>query len=177
MPTRLKRRFGGGNLHFITCSCYRRLPLLRSLRPRNVFIEILREVRLRYQFALVGLVVMPEHFHLLMNEPKVGTPSLVLQVLKQRVSRKLRQRRRKRPISSQLRLWHESPNAGLRSFWQRRFYDFNVWSRKKKIEKLNYMHMNPVIRRLVAHPKDLQWSSYASYQRQPDALIQVDFVD
>jgi hypothetical protein len=39
------------------------------------------------------------------------------------------------------------------------------------------MHMNPVKRGLVAHPKDWRWSSYASYQRHPDALIQVDFVD
>jgi hypothetical protein len=30
--------------------------------------------------------------------------------------------------------------------WQRRFYDFNVWSYKKKLEKLNYMHFNPMKR-------------------------------
>jgi putative transposase len=177
MPTGLQRRYGQRHLHFITCSCYRRLPLLRSVRARNLFVEILGEVRLRYQFALVGLVVMHEHFHLLIGEPTVGTPSTVPQVLKQRVSRKLRQRRRKRVSSAQLRLWQESSNAGLCSFWQRRFYDFNVWTRKKKIEKLHYMHMNPVKRRLVANPKDWRWSSYASYQRQADALIQIDFVD
>ena len=177
MPTGLQRRYGHRHLHFITCSCYRRLPPLRSVRARNLFIDILREVRLRYQFALVGLVVMPEHFHLLISEPKVGTPSRVLQVLKQRVSRKLRQRGLKRVPSSQLRLWQESPKEGLRSFWQSRFYDFNVWSRKMKIEKLNYIHMNPVKRGLVAHPKDWPWSTYASYQRQADALIQIDFVD
>jgi REP element-mobilizing transposase RayT len=96
----------------------------------------------------------------------VGTPSLVMRVLKQRVSRKLRQRKRRRTCvsGSQLGLWSESPEAGLRSFWHRRFYDFNVWSRKKKIEKLNYMHMNPVKRGLVEHPKDWRWSSYAAYQ-------------
>lgn len=177
MPTGLTRRYGRGHLHFITCSCYLRLPLLRSVRARNLFVEILDEIRFRYQFALVGLVVMPEHFHLLMGEPKVGTPSLVLQILKQQVSRKLRQRRRKCISSSQLCLWQESLNAGPRSFWQRRFYDFNVWSRRKKIEKLHYMHMNPVKRGLVEHPKDWRWSSYASYQHHPGALIEIDFVD
>lgn len=177
MPTGLKRRYGQGHLHFITCSCYRRLPLLRSARARNVFVKILDEVRADYQFALVGLVVMPEHFHLLIGEPSLGTPSTVLQVLKQRVSRQLLQNIRESLASSQSRLWHEPPNAGLRSFWQRRFYDFNVWSRKKKIEKLNYMHMNPVKRGLVTHPKDWRWSSYASYQRQRDAWIKVDIVD
>ena len=176
MPTGLKRRYGQGHLHFITCSCYRRLPLLRSVRARNLFVEILGEVRARYQFALVGLVVMPEHFHLLMSEPISGTLSTAMQVLKQRVARKFRQKRRRRTSPAQLGLWCGSRNTGLRSFWQRRFYDFNVWSRKKKIEKLNYMHMNPVKRGLVTHPKDWRWSSYASYQRQQDVLIQVDFV-
>jgi putative transposase len=120
---------------------------------------------------------MHEHFHLLMGEPKVGTPSLVLQVLKQRVARTLRGRGRRRASNSQLGLWEESRSAGLRSFWQRRFYDFNVWSKKKKIEKLNYMHMNPVRRGLVEGPKGWKWSSYAAYQGYPDALMQIDFVD
>jgi len=48
-------------------------------------------------------------------------------------------------------------------FWQRRFYDFNVWSPRKKNEKLNYMHFNPVKRGLVKHPKEWLWSSYRFY--------------
>jgi putative transposase len=177
MPAGLERRYGQRHLHFITCSCYRRLPLLRSVRARNLFVKVLDEIRTRYQFALVGLVAMPEHFHLLLGEPKIGTPSTVMQILKQRVARTLRQKRRERTCPAQLGLWRETRNAGLRRFWQSRFYDFNVWSHKKKIEKLHYMHMNPVKRGLVAHPKDWRWSSYASYQRNPGALIQVDFVD
>lgn len=73
MPTGLKRRYGQGHLHFITCSCYRRLPLLRSVRVRNIFVQILGEVRDRYGFALVGYVVMPEHIHLLISEPAIFT--------------------------------------------------------------------------------------------------------
>ncbi len=69
-----------------------------------------------------------------------------MQVLKQRVSHALRRKRRKSP--NQLSLWTEAPDA-RQSFWQRRFYDFNVWSQKKKMEKLHYMHMNPVKRGLV----------------------------
>ena len=80
-------------------------------------------------------------------------------VLKQRVARSLRNRRRK--SATQMPLWNENEP---RSFWQRRFYDFNVWSKKKRIEKLNYMHMNPVKRRLVTHPKLWMWSSYRFYQ-------------
>ena len=74
--------------------CYRRLPLLRSVRARNVFVQILGEVRDRYGFSLVGYVVMPEHIHLLISEPAKGTPSTAIQVLKQRVSRRLRRKKR-----------------------------------------------------------------------------------
>ena len=60
MHRKLKRSYGAHDLHFITCSCYRRLPLLGSKRTRNLFVKILGEVRDAYGFALVGFVVMPE---------------------------------------------------------------------------------------------------------------------
>jgi putative transposase len=97
MPKNLKRRYGQKDLHFITCSCYRRLPLFRSQRARNRFVRILDELRGQYGFAVVGYVVMPEHVHLLISEPRKGTPSTVMQVLKQRVSRALRRRRKSVP--------------------------------------------------------------------------------
>src|SRR3989304_1088523 len=92
MHKRLKRYYGAGNLHFITCSCYQRRPLLGWARARNLFVRLLDETRGRYRFSLVGYVVMPDHIHLLMSEPEVGTPSVVMQVLKQRVSRRLRKK-------------------------------------------------------------------------------------
>ena len=86
MKHRLERRYGLGHLHFITCSCYRRRPLLGDERARTLFLRILAEVRDRYDFALIGYVVMLEHIHLLMGEPRRGTPTTVMQVLKQRVA-------------------------------------------------------------------------------------------
>jgi len=57
MPQGLHRRYGLRHLHFIRCSCYRRLPLLASRQSKNVFVKILGEVRDRYGFALAGNVV------------------------------------------------------------------------------------------------------------------------
>jgi REP element-mobilizing transposase RayT len=50
---------------------------------------VLEQTRQRYRFVVVGYVVMPEHIHLLLSEPEVGTPSTVMQVLKQRTARAL----------------------------------------------------------------------------------------
>jgi putative transposase len=158
MTKGLKRYYGQNHLHFVTFSCYHRLPLLSAVYSRNLFVEVLAKVRERFEFALVGYVVMPEHVHLLMSEPNQGTPSSVLQMLKKRVSQ----------------------GAGDRSsphFWQSRFYDFNVWSHKKKVEKLLYMHLNPVKRGLVTHPSDWPWSSFGFYRDGSAGLIRIDPVD
>jgi putative transposase len=58
--------------------------------------------------------------------------------------------------------------------WPGRFYDFNVWSHKKKREKLQYMHFNPVKRGLVGDPRDWPWSSYSFYSGHGDELLSVD---
>ena len=168
----LQRFYGRRDLHFVTFSCYRRRSYLGTARARNRFVRILDEVRLRHAFALIGYVVMPEHVHLLMGEPSKGDPSKVLQVLKQKVSRSLRGKGISPP--GQLRLPFESKVKEPPAFWQRRFYDFNVWSEKKLREKLVYMHANPVRRKLVMHPKDWPWSSFSFYSSSKQGLIRVD---
>ena len=163
-PKGLKRYFGRGDLHFLTFSCYQRLPLLGTARARNLFVQALRKIRERYRFLLVGYVVMPNHVHLLISESAKATPSMVLKVLKQRVSRDVRKQGR-RIASGQLRLPFRKGDGSLPRFWQPRFYDFNVWSKRKLSEKLDYMHANPVTRKLVNHPKDWPWSSWSFYAK------------
>jgi REP element-mobilizing transposase RayT len=90
MPTGLKRFFGAGDLHFLTFSCHGRRAYLKSPAAKDVFLSVLEEVCQQYSFPVIGFVVMPEHVHLLAGEPDTGTPSLVMQVLKQRTARKLK---------------------------------------------------------------------------------------
>jgi hypothetical protein len=65
--------------------------------------------------------------------------------------------------------WGTPSTAGFSSdvppkhFWQRRFYDFNVWTAHKRVEKLKYIHRNPVRRGLVETPDQWQWSSFRAY--------------
>jgi putative transposase len=87
---------------------------------------------------------MPEHVHLLISEPERAKLSLVMQILKQITSRKLRPR-------------------GLRRFWQVRYYDFPVWTEKKRVEKLRYIHRNPVNRGLCERPEEWRWSSFLAW--------------
>ena len=126
MPKDLKRIYGQGHLHFIAFSCYHRLPLLHSARARSAFIQVLDQVGKEYAFKSVGYVVMPEHVHLLISEPARAIPSTALKMLKQCVSRRLRQRSRLSAPAAQGSFEFAPANEQLPQFWQRRFHDFNV---------------------------------------------------
>jgi len=55
-------------------------------------------------------------------------------------------------------------NEGLADhIWQHRFYDFVVFTEKKRVEKLRYMHRNPVKRGLVLEPQQWPWSGFCDY--------------
>jgi len=168
MPKGLKRYYGDDHLHFLTCSCYHRQPWLGAARGRDLFLQILEEVRQRYRFVVVGYVAMPDHIHLLINEPERGTPSTVMQVLKQRYARRLLQKKRRKAAQGEL-----CPEQEQR-VWQRRFYDFNVWSQRKRVEKLRYMHRNPVKRGLVLEPEQWDWSSYRGYAYDEVGIVKIN---
>jgi putative transposase len=155
MPSGLHRFQKAGQLHFITFSCYRRKKKLGSAGARALFERSLEQARRAYGFGVIGYVVMPEHVHLLVGEPETAPLSKALQALKQSVARRLALR-------------------DAEPFWQARYYDFNVWSNRKRIEKLRYMHRNPVARGLVAKPEDWAWSSYRHYATGIEGAVEIE---
>ncbi len=152
MTQGLKRYQSTGDLHFVTFSCYQRRPYLASSRARRLVEETLEQVRVRYEFLVVGYVVMPEHVHLLVGEPANRALARALQALKLSVSKMSRQH----------------------PFWQARYYDFNVLSGHKQIEKLRYIHRNPVQRGLVERPDEWQWSSFRHYATGERGVVEIE---
>ena len=155
MPWGLKRFQEAKCLHFVTFSCHHREPLLGTPEARDTFERIFEEVRRWYGFYVLGYVVMPEHVHLLINEPERAKLWTALQMLKQNVAQGLR-------------LPEGSP------FWQPRYYDFNVWSRAKLVEKLRYIHRNPVRRGLAKRPEDWKWSSFLHYATGVEGVVEIE---
>ena len=153
MPRNLHRFYGANDLHFLTFSCFRRQPFLDSAYRRDLFLQSLERILRRYRLVVLGYVVMPEHVHLLLSEPQRANLSTVVQALKLSVCRQLQS-----PSSAQHRLWPEPAR-----FWQARFYDFNIWTERKRVEKLRYIHRNPVNRGLVFSPEQWRWSSFRWY--------------
>ena len=141
-----------GEFHFLTFSCYRRRAYLSTVSAMELFEDALERVRNRYLFVVAGYVVMPEHVHLLVNEPRCALLSRAIQALKLSVSLRSRER----------------------PFWQAHYYDFNVSAHEKFVEKLRYIHRNPVRRGLAAKPEDWKWSSFRHYQTGMRGAVEIE---
>lgn len=152
MTEGLKRFQHGGDLHFVTFSCYQRRPYLISGAARGQFEDVLEKTRNRFHFYILGYVVMPEHVHLLLSEPEILDLAAVFHALKLSMSKSSEQR----------------------PFWQARYYDFNVFSARKHIEKLRYIHRNPVRRGLVKEPQEWKWSSFRHYAFGERGVVEIE---
>jgi len=152
MPAGLVRYQHCGEMHFLTFSCYRRLPYLGGAEARGLFESALERIRKRYRFVVAGYVVIPEHVHLLVNEPERSSLDRVIKAIKLSVALRSRER----------------------PFWQVRYYDFNVFTEAKRVEKLRYMHRNPVKRGLVEKPEDWAWSSFRHYATGIEGTVEIE---
>ena len=94
--------------------------MLSSLHAKLTFESGLERARRQYGVRIYGYVIMPEHVHLLVSEPERADLAGAIKSLKEGVSRQL--------------------IGEAKKFWQKRYYDFNVHSQRKFIEKLQYLH-------------------------------------
>ncbi len=183
MPLYL-RTYNPGELQFIITSTYRRAALFFSERFCRCFVERLEEVRQELKFLLLGWVLMPEHFHLLLQPRPADSTPAILKGLKEETARRilktLRQNQQQawcRKMLARLRLPPTVHDESHHRLWQRRFFPFNVYSEKKRREKLDCMHNNPVKRSLVSTPGDWPWSSWRFYFLKDASILRMDRLD
>jgi putative transposase len=176
-----KRIYSPGQLQFITTSTYRRAPLFLSACLCRCFVQRLEEVRQELKFLLIGWVLMPDHFHLLLLPEPAETTPLILKSLKEQTAHRILKTFHEnsqhpwcRKMLARLRLPPTVHDGSHYRLWQRRFYPFNVFSEKKCQEKLDYMHNNPVKRGLVSAPGDWPWSSWRFYFWQDASILRMD---
>ena len=152
-----------GHAHFLTFSCYQRMPLLTNDAWRTLLASAIRASCEKYEVALWAYVFMPEHVHLLLK-PRRGTYRLATfeQSIKTSSAMSILNelKRQKAPVLKNL-LVEERPGRWIHRFWQEGGgHDLNIWSMKKAIEKAQYCHSNPVKRRLVISADRWKWSSF-----------------
>jgi REP-associated tyrosine transposase len=124
---------------------------------------------------------MPEHCHLLIWPSDWANPSQIMQKLSERTAnfilRALRHNQTHPRCRKMLTCFELPPTVHHHAHhrvWQRGGYDLNIWSEKKRQEKLTYMHNNPVRRGLVSQPGEWPWSSWRFYYLEDSSILAMD---
>jgi putative transposase len=158
-----------GHMHLLTFSCYRRLPLLTRDDRQRLLCQAIDRATARHGYRLFAFVLMPEHVHLLVH-PRTGGGDIaaLLRAIKRPYSFRIKQllekaaaadqpqarellRRltiRQRPGVATFRFWQEGPG-----------HDGNLFSPRRILAAIDYIHMNPVRRGLCERCIDWKWSS------------------
>src|SRR6202158_4782703 len=154
MPWGVTRFHHSGQSHFGTFYRSHRRRLFTPNESRRTFESALERVRRGFRLQVYGYVVMPEHVHLLLGEPEKDTLADALKSLKQGVSRRL--------------------IGDAEHFWQKRYYDFNIRNYSQFVEKLRYIHRNPVNAGLCERPEDWEWSSFRHYASGCEGRVEME---
>ncbi|MBI3829622.1 MAG: transposase [Planctomycetes bacterium] len=152
-----------GHAHFLTFSCYRRIPLLTNDTWRTWLAQAVKTACAEHDMALWAYVFMPEHVHLLVKPRRtVYEVSAFRKQLKQSASKRILNALKKRNAAILKRLVvQERPGKACFRFWQEGpGHDKNIWSLEKAWEKAVYCHLNPVKRKLVKFAGLWRWSSF-----------------
>jgi putative transposase len=153
MPWGLTRYHHTGQSHFVTFCCYHRHSLFTSDASHRIFESALERVRRSFRLRVYRYVVMPDHIHLLVSEPEQGTLADAVKSLKQGAARRL--------------------IGDADHFWQKRYYDFNVRNHAQFVEKLHYIHWNPVNKGLCERPEDWPWSSFLHHATGAEGRVEI----
>ncbi len=147
---------GRGELHWLTSASFRHQPKLEVEKHRDLLSQLLEELRARFRFEIVGYVVMPSAFQVLMSEPERESAESILLTLRQRFQRRY--------------------NVSVRSdepAWEKNISDTHVVSADHIVGCLDGMHQAPVKAGLAETRTDWAWSSARAYAGLPEGVVTV----
>ena len=166
-----------GHAHFTTINIYKRIPILQNSKFCDLIIENLEYYRKKFQYRLLGYVILPDHLHMIVIPNSRTKYSDIIRDFKKGVAFAVIKRlsnARNQNLLDKFSLNQVRRDGQRHSIWQRKYFDFNIFSEKKFLEKLEYMHNNPVNLKLVENPGDWRYSSWRNYYLGESSIISVD---
>lgn len=162
---KLRHYLEEGTIYFVTSVTKDRKNILLGDTARFLLITVAYH-KYVLDFRLFGYVILPDHFHLLLQILEKISLSKIMKYVKGNFARKYNQFIDPDPGNRHL-------NVGYRSVWQREYYESAVRDEKSFIGRLNYIHNNPVKRGLVTSPDEYEFSSYHQYYGTQREKIQI----
>lgn len=161
--------------HYLTFVTYRRVPIFKSENICQFLIDTLKEIRKNHPIKLIGYVIMPDHIHLIVNPVDCDIEIVGKELKGVSANKILKWLKENEYFTSLEKLKLTNTKKRNHSFcvWQKKIRSIDLWSHKFILQKLNYVHLNPIRAGLCDHPAKWKWSSYNAYLSRTDAEIPI----
>jgi len=151
-----RRLFVEGHSYFFTIVTYQRNPIL--IENIELLRESFRYAKTKFQFNIDAIVVLPDHFHAILNFDNVLEYPKILGIVKKEFSKHCNPKYYQHLLQS-----HSRSVQNYKPIWQKRFYEHTIRDEKDYKTRLDYIHYNPVKHQLVKKAKDWEYSSFDTF--------------
>jgi putative transposase len=163
---KLKHYFEKGQIYFVTSITKNREKIFLNHDAAKFLVVTIAYHKYVLKFLLFGYVIMPDHFHLLIQPSDEYSLSLIMKFVKGNFARKYNE------FMSPVEGGSRHLSVGYKSVWQKEYYEYVIRGRDDFIEKLNYIHNNPIKQGLVKEQKEYEFSSYHQWYGEVRQKIQ-----
>jgi len=153
-----KRIFLDGHHYFITVVTHQRNPIL--LENIALLRESFRKSKSKFLYDIVAIVILPDHFHMIIKPKNAKEYPKIIQGIKYHFSRHIEP-----GYYQHLEQSHSRTKRALKPIWQKRYYEHTIRDEKDFQEKLTYIYHNPVKHQLTDDPKSWEFSSFFNFKQ------------
>lgn len=148
--------------HFFTATNLEWKKLLAKEKYKDIVIESMRFLVNDKRVIIYGFVIMDNHIHIIWQlQPNKKRDAVQRDFLKYTAQQ----------IKKDMRVYHPDELIRFRvnakdrqyQFWERNPLSVEIWAETVLIQKLNYIHENPVRAGLCRYPEEYKYSSALLY--------------
>jgi putative transposase len=143
----LKRYVEPNTAYFVTSVTRGRNPIFNDRLAAELLLNIILYNKFACHYRIYGFIIMPDHFHMIIQPYKDDDLSTVIRKIKGNFSR-----------------FYNIHTEKSDSIWQKSFYDRGIRNYQELLKTLEYMHNNPVRAGLLTNRTDYEFSSSAYYE-------------
>ena len=142
----IRRYFEDGCAYFITTKTYNNLPIFNDEKNCKIILVTLEFFKLVLDYKIFAYCLMPDHLHIILRTMDRYNFSYIMKMIKGNFARK-----------------YNKMNSKTGKVWQKAFYDEGIRNMNMLLQKIEYIHNNPVRAKIVTSPELYPFSSYNYY--------------
>ncbi len=179
MPTPRINKENKNKIHFLTFTTMEWIDIFTKPEYFNLIINTFKHCQKNQGLLLYGFVIMTNHFHCLVSAQEDYSLENIVASFKKFTTfqtKKMLEKDNRKYISALIKSSYAKKKNTSFQIWQRENYPETIESEKFFLQKMNYIHNNPVKKCYVAKPEDWLYSSARNYLLDDDSVIVVDRV-